>query len=342
MDNCKVIKKTNLLSVGIDVAMDTLMVCEHYYDDRNKIKEIKNNETSIKNFANKLKKIDYSGKIILESTGRHHMLSAIILSENKLDTRVINPLLTKKYSSASIRKVKTDKRDSEILAEIGIKESKLPNSFKLGKNEITLRKKMRLIASLSRQLQNLTTCANEHRKTLKGLKCELSPMESQVFETIAILKKQKDQLEKELENDICKFECNNKQAEKYDSIPGVSSYFAALAALIFSNEYSQSAKQWIAFTGMDVSVRQSAKWRGKGHLTKRGNNYFRQRLYSASWGAVMHNEKFKEYYEYLKNDKNRKHREALVIIARKIIGIMFSLNKNNTMYDSDKPLFVVS
>lgn len=211
MDNCKANNQTNLLSVGIDVAMDTLMVCEHY-GDRNKIKEIQNNETSIKNFANRLRKIDYSGKIIMESTGRHHMLSAIILSENKLDARVINPLL----------------------------------------------------------------------------------------------------------------------------------YVASLAALIFSNEYSQSAKQWIAFMGLDVSVRQSAKWRGKGHLTKRGNNYLRQRLYSAAWGAVRHNEKFKKYYEYLKNNNNRKHREALVIIARKIIGIMFSLNKNNVMYDPDKALFVAS
>ena len=56
----------------------------------------------------------------------------------------------------------------------------------------------------------------------------------------------------------------------------------------------------------------------------------------------MHNEKFKEYYNYLKENKNRKHREALIIIARKIIRIMFNLSKNNSMYDSSKMLFVAS
>jgi len=341
MNNCKV--NTNLLSVGIDVSMETLMICEHYDNDRKKINEIKNSEASIKRLASRLKNNNFLGKIIMESTGRHHMLSSLIFSENKLDTRVINPLITKKYSSSSIRKVKTDKRDSEILAEIGIKESNLPKPFKLDKEGLALRKKMRLIASLSKQLQNLTTCANEHKKTLEGLKCQLSPMEKQIFATIAILKKQKEQLEKELENDICNIdEKNKKQSEKYSSVPGVSSYVASLATLIFSNEYSQSAKQWVAFVGMDVSVKQSAKWFGKGRLTKRGNEYLRKRFYSAAWGATMHNEKFKEYYDYLKNEKNRKHREALIIIARKIITILFSINKNNTVYDATKPLFAKS
>lgn len=349
MANCKidtrVVAKTitlkfepRLISVGMDVAMETLMICKHYDDGKNKIQEIQNTETGIKRLANQLNKINYGGRIIMESTGRHHMLSAIVLSENNLDVRVINPLLTKKYSTASIRKVKTDKRDSEILAEIGIKESKLPNSFKMDRKALVLKKKMKLIYSMSKHLQNLSACSREHKKTLESLKCKTSPIEQEVFNTIALLKKQKEQLEAELENDIRQDEENQIKIERYDSIPGVSPYVAALASLIFSDEYSQSAKQWIAFIGMDVSVAQSAKWTGKGRLTKRGDNYLRMRFYTAAWGAVRHNEKFKEYYDYLKK-KNRKHREALIIISRKIIGIMFRINKNNEMYDALKPLF---
>jgi len=341
MNSCKV--SANLLSVGIDVSRDTLMVCEYYNDDRKKINEINNSEASIKKLASRLKNDNFSGKIIMESTGRHHMLGSIIFSKNKLDTRVINPLITKKYSSSSIRKVKTDKRDSEILAEIGIKERSLPEPFKLDKTGLVLRKKMRLIASLSRQLQNLSTCANEHKKTLAGLKCKPSSVEEQIFKTITMFKKQKEQLEKELENDICNLnEKNNEQAKKYNSVPGISPYVASLATLIFSNEYSQSAKQWIAFVGLDISVKQSAKWIGEGHLTKRGNDYLRKRFYSAAWGSTMHNEKFKEYYDYLRSKKNRKHKEALIIIARKLIAILFSMHKNDTVYDPIKPLFITS
>lgn len=327
-----------LLSLGIDVAKDTLAICELYSNGKRKFSEIKNSETSLKRLASKLKKKGFSGKIIMESTGRHHMLSAIILSESCLDARVINPLIAKKYATASIRKVKTDKRDSEILAEIGIKEEDLPPTFKLTRNDLKLRKTMRLIYSLSKQIQNLNTCTREHKKTLDGIKQELSPVEEQIFETIKLLKKQKEQLEKELEESICADPEQERKLEKYNSIPGVSAYLASLAALNFSDEHSRNVKQWIAFTGLDVSVKQSGKWSGKGRLTKRGNNYLRMRFYSAAWGAVMHDEKFKEYYDYLR-ENNRKHREALIIIARKIINIMYSLNKNNSSYDASKPLF---
>lgn len=337
--NINVVTCSELVSVGIDVARDTLMICELYSDNKCKFREIKNTEVSIKRLAAKLKKMNYLGKIIMESTGRHHMIGAIVFSETNLDVRVINPLIAKKYATASIRKVKTDKRDSEILAEIGIKENNLAPSFNLTRNVLAMRKKMRLIYSIAKQLQNLTACTRELKKTLKALDQKLSPCEKQIFETIKLLKKQKRKLEQELENDICENKDNTEKAKRYDSIPGVTSYVAALATLVFKDEHSQSAKQWIAFTGMDISVRESGNWKGQGHLTKRGNDYLRTRFYTAAWGAVRHNERFKEYYEHLK-DRNRKHREALIIIARKIIKIMFSLNKNNSMYDDAKPLFV--
>lgn len=340
MSNCKsLLKETKkLLSVGIDMAKDTAMICELYNDQTRRHKEIKNSEISFKRVAGALKKINFSGKIIMESTGRHHLLGAVVLAEHDLDIRVINPLLAKKYATASIRKVKTDKKDSEILAEIGIKEEKLPLSFTFNRKDLALRKKMRLIYSLSKQLQNLTTGMREHKRTLKALGQKESFAEKQLFETIDQLRKRKGQLEKELENDIYSRSDQTVKARRYDSIPGVSSYVAALAACVFSDEHSKRSKQWIAFTGMDVSVRQSGKWNGRGRLTKRGNDYLRMRFYSAAWGAVMHNKQFKEYYDYLKS-RNRKHREAIIIIARKIIRIMFGLNKSKSMYNSSKPLF---
>ena len=333
--------KSYVISVGIDVSRDTLAICELFSDGKKKFKEINNSEISLKRLANRLAKDSFQGKIIMESTGRHHMIGAIIFSETNLDIRVINPLIAKKYATASIRKVKTDKRDSEILAEIGVKEDKLPSTFRITRESLALRKKMTLIYSLSKQLQNLNTCMREHKKTLIGIKQTLSPATEQIFKTIETLKKQKEQLEKELEQDIINTENQSEKVERYNSIPGVSSYLASLATLIFSDEHSQSARQWIAFVGMDVSVKQSGKWSGKGHLTKRGNNYLRMRLYAAAWGAMMHDDKFKEYYDYLIKN-NRKHKEALIIIARKIINIMFSLNKNSSMYNSAKPLFSVA
>jgi hypothetical protein len=54
--NQNIIFSSELVSVGIDVARDTLMICELYDNHKTKIKEIKNTTVSIKRLANKLKK----------------------------------------------------------------------------------------------------------------------------------------------------------------------------------------------------------------------------------------------------------------------------------------------
>ena len=159
--------------------------------------------------------------------------------------------------------------------------------------------------------------------------------------TIDLLKKQKEELEKEVEEMIDESGCDSDTINKYTSIPGVSHYTASVSSLFFSGDYNLSSKQWIAFAGMDVSVRESGRWRGKGKLTKRGNGYLRKRLFQAAWGAKMHNDDFKRYYNHLR-DKGKSYVEALMIIARKIVIIMFNLSKNNECYDASKLSFLAA
>ena len=338
MKKNQVKQKAELIAVGIDVAMETLAICERY-KDKDKFKEIKNNRMAIKRLAGKLNKDNFKGKIIMESTGRHHLQTALTLSENNLDVRVINPLMAKKYSNSSIRKVKTDKRDSQILAEIALKEERLPERFSLGKNEITIKKKVSLIAFLDKEIQKMNASMNEYIRNSEELGLKLSKIDKQLKKTIELLKKQKEELEKEVEKMVNDSGCNSDEIKKYSSIPGVSSYTASVSSLFFSSDYNLSAKQWIAFAGMDVSIRESGNWRGKGKLTKRGNGYLRKKLFQAAWGATMHNDDFKKYYDHLRK-KGKSYVEALVIIARKIVVIMFNLNKNNECYNASKLSFL--
>lgn len=332
------VKKSELIAVGIDVAMETLAICERYRD-KDKFQEIANSKAEIKKLAKKLNKDKFKGKIIMESTGRHHLQTALTLTENDLDVRVINPLIAKKYSNSSIRKVKTDKRDSQILAEIAIKEERLPEKFHLGKNEIIIKKKVSLIAFLDKEIQKMNASMNEYIRNADELGLKLSKIDKQLEKTIGLLKKQKEELEKEVEKMIDQSGCNSDTIQKYSSIPGVSRYTASVSSLFFSRDYNLSSKQWIAFAGIDVSVRESGKWRGKGKLTKRGNGYLRKRLFQAAWGAKMHNDDFKKYYDHLR-EKGKSYIEALMIIARKIVIIMFNLNKNNECYDASKLSFL--
>ena len=333
-------KKVNseLIAVGIDVAMETLAIC-FKYSDQEKYKEIENNKTEIKKLSKRLHKENFQGMIIMESTGRHHLQTALTLTQDDLDVRVINPLMSKKYSNSAIRKVKTDKRDSQILAEIALKEERLPSKFNLGKNEIIIKKKVSLIAFLDKEIQKMNASMNEYIRNSEELGLKLTKTDKQIKKTIELLKKQKEELEKEVEKMVNDGGGDSDEIKKYSSIPGVSPYTASVSSLFFSSDYNLSAKQWIAFAGMDVSIRESGNWRGRGKLTKRGNGYLRKRLFQAAWGAKMHNDDFKEYYDYLRNN-GKSYVEALTIIARKIVIIMFNLNTNNEYYDASKLSFL--
>jgi len=328
-----------LIGVGIDVAKDSLMFCKKYDSGDKTIFEIKNKNTEIRKIANEIKAEKFLGKIIVESTGRHHLVSAPEINKNNLDIRVINPLLANKYIKSSIRKIKTDKRDAEVLAEIAIKEERLPNKFNSDKNALKIKKKVSLIATLDKQTQKMTAVMNEFKKTSEDIGLKLSIVEKRIFKTIKLLKEQKKELKKEVKMMAIKSEYKKEIAKRYKSIPGVSDYLASLSTIFFKEEeHSKHSKQWVAFAGLDVSVRESGNWRGKGKITKRGNGYLRKRLFQAAWGAVMNNENFKKYYEHLR-EKGRSYVASLTIIARKIIAIMFSLSKNKCCYDDSKKLF---
>lgn len=323
-------------SVGIDVGKDNLSICLAHKNQTQSVFEIKNNRQEINEFMRNYLK-HYKNKIIMESTGRFHLLLALMLSENQLDVRVLNPLISKKYSASSIRKVKSDKQDAIMLSTIAFKEEKLPAKFSLTKEQLGIRKKITLIASLEKQIQQLSSIVKDFSETKKILEIPFSETELKIFETIHELVKQKDKLEKEVATESAQNNFN-KNEQVFSSITGVSPYLATVASMFFSEQYLESPKQWIAFVGLDVSVRQSGKWKGRCSLTKRGNAYLRKRLYSAAWGAKMHSEKFRAYYDKLRKD-GRTYVEALNIIARKIVRIMFILVKNGTMFDAEKIIF---
>lgn len=323
-------------SVGIDVGKDNLSICLAYQDQTNRMFEIKNTKPEINEFMrNNLS--GYTNKIILESTGRFHLLPAVMLSENQLDVRVINPLISKKYSTGSVRKVKSDKQDSKMLSRIAIQEEKLPDTFHCSRKELGIRKKISLVASMEKQVQQLNSVMRDFSETKKTLGISFSTTEKQLLLSVKRLVKQKNKLEKEIESESS---INNldKNRKIFSSICGVSSYVATVADAFFSDQYLESPKQWIAYAGLDVSVRQSGKWKGKCRLTKRGNAYLRKRLFSAAWGAKMNNEKFRKYYDSLR-ESGRNYVEALVIIARKIVRIMFALVKNKTEFNLEKIIF---
>lgn len=99
-----------------------------------------------------------------------------------------------------------------------------------------------------------------------------------------------------------------------------------------------SAKQLIAFCGLDPTIAQSGKTINKhGPISKRGNKYARWVLFNCSEvivrvGATCHNE-HPVYIYYQKKKAEGKHfYESLTACSTKVLRMLYSMCKNNTAF----------
>ena len=117
------------------------------------------------------------------------------------------------------------------------------------------------------------------------------------------------------------------------TIPGVGPFTAtALIAEIQDINKFSTGKSLVGFCGLDPKVRQSGN--GLHHntkITKRGSPYLRRVLYFSAGIASMHDKDLKGYYEK-KRKEGRKHKEAVIATARKLLYRVFAVWRRQTPY----------
>ena len=119
-----------MISVGIDVSKGKSMVCalRPYGEVVISPYETEHTDEVLSSLCKRIEDIatDSEVRIVMEATGAYHLPILYKLKERSFFVCVVNPLVMKKYASASIRKGKTDKLDSVRIANFGI-----DNWFKL-------------------------------------------------------------------------------------------------------------------------------------------------------------------------------------------------------------------
>lgn len=92
----------------------------------------------------------------------------------------------------------------------------------------------------------------------------------------------------------------------------------------------------VAYAGLDLTVRQSGKWKGQLKLSKRGSGALRRILYMAALGCLRRKgSAFRAYYEAMVNRGVTK-RSALMALMRKMVAVAYSLLKSGGSYDPTK------
>ena len=111
-----------MLSVGIDVSKEKSTVCgmRHLGEIVFGPFEIAHTESDLSELARMIVRLDDDTRVVMEATGIYHLPVATFLREQGLFVTIINPYEMKVYRSQDIRKVKTDKRDSMVIANYGV------------------------------------------------------------------------------------------------------------------------------------------------------------------------------------------------------------------------------
>lgn len=316
-------------AIGIDVSKASLAVVGLAGETVWR-QTLANTAADIEALARALRAGGYRHKLVCESTGHYHLLLELTMARYGLDLRVVNPLQSSKHQKARVRKTKTDAVDARVLATMALTEPDLPPTTRLQPEGVLVRLKQGQLHSLDKQLQRLKQSLASYTETYQQLGLDAGPAQERLAAAVAELQTVRRQLQRELET-LLAAAAQQPELAALCQIPGYSPLVAGLVGTVF-DRHASSYRSWVAYAGMDISVRESGTWRGYGKLTKRGNSYLRKRLYCAAWGAVMNYPEVRSYYDRLKAG-GRKHVEALCIIARKLLRIGYIILVKGRQYD---------
>jgi len=93
-----------------------------------------------------------------------------------------------------------------------------------------------------------------------------------------------------------------------------------------------SGQAFIGFLGLYPTLHQSGNSTKYGRLAKRGAKLAKLAIYQAAIACVRHNDELKKVY-LDKKSSGRAPKECVVVVARKLAMIIYSIYKNNTPYN---------
>ena len=97
----------------------------------------------------------------------------------------------------------------------------------------------------------------------------------------------------------------------------------------------QNARQIANYAGYNLVEDSSGKSKSRTRISKRGRSQLRSLLYQMAFTMVSHNAEMKALYRYLTSRPNNplKKKQALVVISKKIVTVIYSLLKKNVTYN---------
>ena len=292
------------------------------------VKESKLNNNHYE-FVNYFKSIKGKHKATVETTGGWYWMNDLISSLG-IDLKLAHAKYLKAISYA---KVKTDKVDSHILAQL-LRLNFIPEAYKISDDIRTLRDTLRARLRLS---QKRTSCLNFMHRMLEKFNISDSSLlnssyslQYQQFETQAkLLKEQMLTLEKSLYPSLIP----NEDIQRLLWIPGIGKMnaFTILLEVGDVNRFP-TEKNFFSYCRLVPSARNSAGKIKQKSASKDGNKYLKIVFSDSAIHALQYYPVIKKYYRSKLRKKN-KHL-AKTIIAKEIARIVYHVLKDKAEFNN--------
>lgn len=271
-----------------------------------------------------------------------------ILEELGVEVKLAHPLEVKAIAKA---KIKTDKRDSRILADL-LRANLIPEAHKRSpetrRAQRVLRQRAFFVAGMTRvknRMRSLLAQQSEEIQKQVGLQKDLFSQKGierlkgldlgsldkalleglvKLFEQLQALIKTSDKLVEELFQKM-------EDAQRIYTVPGFGKFFSVLVATEIDDiRRFKSAAKLHSYAGVIPSTHSSGQRSYQGAMTREGNRWLRWAAVEAVWPAIRHDRGLELFY--LKYASKKKANAAKVATARRLLTIIYNILKEGRNY----------
>ena len=307
--------------IGIDVSKKNLDV---YILEHDKHFQFSQTETGLSELVEIIGSFN-PALVVLEATGGFENNGASILASSNIPVAVVNPRQVRDFAKATGTLAKTDCLDAKIIAMFGkaIKPniSALPDET-LKHINLLVRRRAQLVSILGQEKNRFSSANGFMAKSIK--------------KHIAWLKKELEQLDKNINDFIKSSPIYKEKVQIFKSTPGCGPVLAS-SLIAFMPELGKLDRKKIALlAGLAPLNNDSGKFKGKRTI-RGGRENIRSILYMPTMAAIRFNPAIKEFYERLLS-KGKPKKVAITACMRKLLVTLNAMCKTKTEWSFKEQL----